>query len=168
MFGTGVDEQSDEEEEPYLCGCLASRCTLCGCDEAGDAEEERASSRRAARLIAQGRVMPLIKEFVADYLPTHEGAAIEVLVEELACRWGLKPDKLWDVEVPPGVLEGGLTIAKALSATRAEWLRQKQLAEQAASRRLYLASRQLYQYNYKESQSGAHICLQKDECLDDC
>ena len=148
MFGTGVDEQSDEEEELYLCGYLASRCTLCGCDEADEAKEE-ASSRRAKRLIAMGRVMPLIKEFVADYLPTHEGAAIEVLVEELACRWGLKPDKLWDVEVPPGVLEGGLTIAKALSATRAEWLRQKQLAEQAASRRLYLASRQLYQYNYK-------------------
>ena len=79
------------------------------------------------------------------------GTPIEVLVEELACRWGLKPDKLWDVEVPPGVLEGGLTIAKALSATRAEWLRQKQLAEQAASRRLYLASRQLYQYNCRRA-----------------
>ena len=75
-----------------------------------------------------GRVMPLIKEFVADYMPTHEGAAIEVLVKELACRWGLKPDTLWDVEVPPGVLQGGLTITKALSAARDEWLRQQQLA----------------------------------------
>ena len=62
-------------------------------------------------------------------MPTHEGAAIDVLVEELACRWGLKLDKLWDVEVPPGaVLQGGLTITKALSAARDEWLRQQQLA----------------------------------------
>ena len=40
-----ADEQSDEEEEPYICGCLASRCTLCGCDEAGDAKEEASSLR---------------------------------------------------------------------------------------------------------------------------
>ncbi len=47
--------------------------------------------------------MPLMEEFVADYMPTHQGAAVEDLVEELARRCELKPDKLWEFEAPPGV-----------------------------------------------------------------
>ena len=79
-------------------------------------------------------LMPLIEEFVADYMPTHQGAAVEDLVEELARRWGLKPDKLWEFEAPPGVFV--FLLAKALSAKRDEWLR-KQLEARAEEEEMY-------------------------------
>ena len=81
-------------------------------------ETLKAELNVAAAALTDLDFTPLIEEFVADYMPTHQGAAVEDLVEELARRWGLNPDTLWEFEAPPG-----LTMAKALSAARSEWLR---------------------------------------------
>jgi len=106
---------------------------LCGLADAHEEEEvEEAPAKKlkaeletlkaelnvAAAALTDLDFTPLIEEFVADYMPTHYCAAVEDLVEELARRWGLNPDALWEFEAPPG-----LTMAKALSAARSEWLR---------------------------------------------
>ena len=106
---------------------------LCGLADAHEEEEvEEAPAKKlkaelealkaelnvAAAALTDLDFTPLIEEFVADYMPTHYFAAVEDLVEELARRWGLNPDTLWEFEAPPG-----LTMAKALSAARSEWLR---------------------------------------------
>ena len=106
---------------------------LCGLADAHEEEEvEEAPAKKlkaelealkaelnvAAAALTDLDFTPLIEEFVADYMPTHYFAAVEDLVEELARRWGLNPDTLWEFEAPPGV-----TMAKALSAARSEWLR---------------------------------------------
>ena len=82
-------------------------------------ETLKAELNVAAAALTDLDFTPLIEEFVADYMPTHQGAAVEDLVEELARRWGLNPDALWEFEAPPA----GLSMAKALSAALSEWLR---------------------------------------------
>jgi len=139
--------------------CLAAGCMLCGLADAHEEEAklellrqleevEEAPAKKlkaeletlkaelnvAAAALTDLDFTPLIEEFVADYMPTHQGAAVEDLVEELARRWGLKPDKLWEFEAPPGVFV--FLLAKALSAKRDEWLR-KQLEARAQEEEMY-------------------------------
>ena len=79
--------------------CCASRMSWCA---SSPGSHDTTATKPVARARAQVKklksefakfLMPLIEEFVADYMPTHQGAAVEDLVEELARRWDSTPTR---------------------------------------------------------------------------